>query len=141
MLVDTNVLVFATQATSPRHASARARLSLALNDERRLFVTPQILREYLSVVTRFSGLERPLSGALAIERVAQFRRLFDLLPETGRSQEILEDFVARGICSGRLVHDANIAATMLANGVTRILTDNGADFRRFAPDIETVDLA
>jgi hypothetical protein len=30
---------------------------------------------------------------------------------------------------------------MLANGVTRILTDNAADFRRYAPEIEIVGLA
>jgi predicted nucleic acid-binding protein len=34
--------------------------------------------------------------------------------------------------AGRQVHDANIVATMLANGITRLLTFNVADFRRFA---------
>jgi predicted nucleic acid-binding protein len=36
------------------------------------------------------------------------------------------------------VHDANIVATMLAHGETRLLTFNGADFRRFASLIEVV---
>jgi predicted nucleic acid-binding protein len=30
------------------------------------------------------------------------------------------------------VHDANIVATMLANGIARLLTFNVTDFRRFA---------
>ena len=39
---------------------------------------------------------------------------------------------------GRQVHDANIVATMLAHGETRLLTFNEADFRRFRPRIEVV---
>ena len=37
---------------------------------------------------------------------------------------------------GKQVHDANIVATMLAHGETRLLTFNQADFRRFAGLIE-----
>ena len=39
---------------------------------------------------------------------------------------------------GRQVHDANIVATMLAHGETRLLTFNTADFTRFQPRIEPV---
>ena len=39
---------------------------------------------------------------------------------------------------GKQVHDANIVATMLAHGERRLLTFNGADFRRFEPMIEVV---
>ncbi len=39
---------------------------------------------------------------------------------------------------GKQVHDANIVATMLAHGETRLLTFNGADFRRFSSVIEVV---
>ena len=39
---------------------------------------------------------------------------------------------------GKQVHDANIVATMLAYGVTRLLTFNAADFRRFGSRIELV---
>jgi hypothetical protein len=42
--------------------------------------------------------------------------------------------------AGRQMHDANIVATMLAHGEHRILTFNGADFRRFARLIEVVAL-
>ena len=39
---------------------------------------------------------------------------------------------------GKQVHDANIVATMLAHGETRLLTFNQADFRRFAGLIEVL---
>ncbi len=41
---------------------------------------------------------------------------------------------------GRQVHDANIVATMLAHGETRLLTANRSDFRRFEPRIELVGI-
>ncbi len=39
---------------------------------------------------------------------------------------------------GKQVHDANIVATMLAHGETRLLTFNGGDFHRFDSLIEVV---
>jgi predicted nucleic acid-binding protein len=39
---------------------------------------------------------------------------------------------------GKQVHDANLVATMLAHGETRLLTVNAADFQRFAAVIEVV---
>lgn len=41
---------------------------------------------------------------------------------------------------GKPVHDANIVATMLAFGVRRLLTQNVADFRRYEPQIEIMQL-
>jgi predicted nucleic acid-binding protein len=141
LLIDTNILVFSTQVTSPRHSAARQALERARATEPRLFVTHQILREYLAVVTRPQGLERPLARHIAVERVGRFRAMFEVLQNGDPAFERLIRFVEEGKCGGRAIHDANIAATMMANGVSRILTDNGADFRRFAPDIEIVDLA
>jgi hypothetical protein len=37
------------------------------------------------------------------------------------------------------VHDANIVATMLAYGESRLLTANRGDFSRFEPRIEIVE--
>jgi predicted nucleic acid-binding protein len=38
---------------------------------------------------------------------------------------------------GKQVHDANVVATMLTHGITRLLTFNTGDFSRFA-DIITL---
>ena len=42
--------------------------------------------------------------------------------------------------AGKQIHDANIAATMLAHGERRLLTLNAKDFRRFGGRIELVEL-
>ncbi len=43
-------------------------------------------------------------------------------------------------CQGKMIHDANIVATMLTHGVTHLLTHNTADFTRFAAYITVVPL-
>ena len=40
---------------------------------------------------------------------------------------------------GKQIHDANIAATMLAHGERRLLTLNVKDFRRYGERIEMID--
>lgn len=46
------------------------------------------------------------------------------------TEEVLR-LMTRFPTGGKRVHDANPVATMLAHGVTRPLTFNEADFRRF----------
>ncbi|MCM0021496.1 MAG: PIN domain-containing protein [Tagaea sp.] len=140
LCIDTNVLVFATIRESPNRDLALRLLSRA-RETTTLAVTSQILREYIAVTTHPRFAPQPLEPAVALEDIAAFRANFVTLQENAEAADILVSLVRRHRIVGRLVHDANIAATMLANGVTRILTDNVADFRRFAPDIETVDLA
>jgi predicted nucleic acid-binding protein len=57
-----------------------------------------------------------------------------VLPSPGSSFSSAGPWVA-----GRQVHDANIVATMLAHGETRLLTSNRSDFKRFAHAIEVVE--
>jgi len=60
----------------------------------------------------------------------------------GRSRMILFRLPRRtrsnGFVSGRQVHDARLAAVMLAHGVSHVLTFNVEDFRRY-PGIVTVN--
>jgi predicted nucleic acid-binding protein len=138
--VDTNVLVFSTVVGAPRHGEAKRAITQA-RARIELAVTAQIPREYVAATTHPRFAPRPLTLKNALEDVDRFLGKFRLLNETAASFRLFCDLIARQTIVGRKVHDANIAATMLANGVTRILTDNGADFRRFAPDIDVIDLA
>lgn len=53
----------------------------------------------------------------------------------------LRALVASYRCLGKQIHDANLVATALASGVTRLVTANPGDFSRFSPDVEIVDLS
>ena len=70
MFVDTNVLVYATQATALQHAAAKAKLDSLHADGVALCVSLQVLREYLAVVTRPQLLAAPLPIATALARLS-----------------------------------------------------------------------
>jgi predicted nucleic acid-binding protein len=57
-------------------------------------------------------------------------------PRASGITRVLIQLLAQVPSGGRQVHDVNIVATMLAQGITRLLTFNEADFRRFASVID-----
>ena len=81
MFVDTNVLVYARFPESPRYDAARSWLERASEDGDPLRVSRQVLREYLSVVTR------PLGWPVTITREEALADVEEIM--TGC--EVLED--------------------------------------------------
>jgi predicted nucleic acid-binding protein len=129
--IDTNVLVYANRTGSPHHPDAVELLARAEAHGTRLWISGQVIREYLSVVTRSQGVFVALPMARALERARFFAQRF-WMAEDGRSvRATLLSLLASHPIAGRQVHDANLVATMLAHGITHLLTFNTADFRRF----------
>jgi predicted nucleic acid-binding protein len=139
VFVDTNILVYSTRRSSSFHARATEVLERGLASEPRLAISRQILREYLAVVTRPGGNSEPLQMVDALADVGRFSDLFDILEDGPAVTTQLVQLCRTVAVAGRQVHDANIVATMLAHGETRLLTSNRGDFKRFAPAIEVVE--
>lgn len=136
-VVDTNVLVHSSVVTSPEHARARAALA-RLSAQGPVAISRQILREFLSATTRPQPWAHAATLAEATYNTDGFLRRFALIED---GQAVWDELMrlTRGFAfGGKQVHDANIVATMLAHGETRLLTFNGADFRRFGSLIEVV---
>lgn len=137
--VDTNVLVYASTENAPFHDRARTALvRLAANE--RLSISPQVLREYLAVMTRAQTWQQPLSLEEAVADTTAFTKRFVALEDGPAVWERLCELSRNCTFAGRQVHDANIAATMLAHGEHRLLTFNTGDFQRFGALIELVPL-
>jgi predicted nucleic acid-binding protein len=136
IFVDTNVLVYATRPSAIQHAAALTALTRLEGEGSALWVSTQVLREYLAAVTRPQATAPGLAMATAIADVRSFRAAFDVAEELPGVLDRLLDLLTAHRDSGRQVHDANIVATMLENGIRRLLTFNGADFRRFARIID-----
>ena len=135
--VDTNALVHAAADGAP--LLDRAQVALALTAaEGPITISRQVLREYLSVMTRPQIWGKPLTLAQATADTAGFMRQFSVLEDGPSVWDTLIMLGRNHSFAGRQVHDANIVATMLAHGERRILTFNDADFRRFASLIEVV---
>ena len=102
-------------------------------------ISRQILREYLATVTRPQSWSPPVAMGTALEHIATLYAKFDILEDGPRVTEVLMQ-LCRGVSfAGRQVHDANIAATMLAHGERRLLTFNRGDFRRYGERIELIE--
>lgn len=137
VIVDTNILLTATEETRSRHARAQH----VLQTWPRLYVSGQILREYLVVATRPSsenGLGMKLPAAL--ENVREFLSRFRFLDETKKTFQNLRELLEEIPCRGRQIHDANLVATALTHGVTAIVTENARDFRRFRSRLTVLEL-
>lgn len=133
--IDTNVLVHAAAEGAPFLDRARAALARTAADGP-VTISRQILREYISVMTRPQVWGKPLTLPQAIADTAGFIRRFNVLDDDPSVWDQLVALSRDHSFAGRQVHDANIVATMLAHGERRILTFNDADFRRFADLIE-----
>ncbi len=136
-VVDTNVLVHSTIAAAPEHLHARAALA-RLRAQGPIAIPRQVLREYLAATTRPQTWSRALTLAEATADTAMFIRRFAVLEDGPHVWDELMTLTRRFAFGGKQVHDANIVATMLAHGETRLLTFNVVDFRRFSSLIEVV---
>jgi predicted nucleic acid-binding protein len=81
VFIDTNVLVFATILHAPFHQQARNRLEALQQTNTILWISPQVIREYLAVVTRPQTFSQPLSAADAARDASVLMQRFHLAEE------------------------------------------------------------
>jgi predicted nucleic acid-binding protein len=140
VFVDTNILIYTDQAFSPFHASATAKLQALAVAGHPLWISRQILREYLAGMSRPGGLTAPLPMATLLAGVQRFLARFQVAEDGPTVTANLVALLATVPCLGKQVHDANIVATMLAQSIPNLLTHNVADFNRFAGRITIIPL-
>ena len=140
VFLDTNVLLTATDPRRAGHAAALRVFERWPTQGTALFVSGQVLREYLVVATRpaaQNGLG--LTWREAIGNVRAFRERVQILSEDAHTHACLLELIAEFGVSGKQVHDANIMATLLTGGVSALLTLNREDFARFGARCTLVD--
>lgn len=140
VFIDTNILIRAYISEAPLHQEcleAIRKLRVRGDD---LWISRQILREYMSVVTRPQGFISPQPIATIVEDIAYFQSHFHIADENSSVTRHLLSLVEQIPMGGKQVHGANIVATMLTYGVSHLLTLNTADFRRFGELITVLSL-
>jgi predicted nucleic acid-binding protein len=144
-LLDTNILARLANAADPNYAvAAHAVLELHRRGEV-LHITPQVLIEFRNVATRpktANGLG--LSTSDAETEAATAGAIFPLLADTPAIYPAWEALVKALGVIGKQVHDARLVAVCHVNGVSHLLTFNGAHFTRlagFGPGVVIVDPA
>jgi predicted nucleic acid-binding protein len=141
VMLDTNVLLAATDESRAEHSDALAILNRWPDEQATLCTSGQILREYLAVATRpvgHNGLG--LKSDEAAGNVRAIRERTTLLEEDSRVADRLLRLLDDVECGGKQVHDANVVATMLVHGVGTVVTMNVGDFGRFGRYVSVVQL-
>lgn len=137
--LDANVLLYASDETSPAHARAREVVTqLAAGPEIAYLFWPTIMA-YLRIATHPSVFARPLPIAEAVGNIEQLlaRPHVRTVGEGAGFWRSFRGIADDALPSGNLVPDAHLVALMRENEVKTLLTRD-RDFRRFA-QVETRD--
>jgi uncharacterized protein len=132
-LVDTNVLVYAADKTSPFHQPAKILRDKGEVGKTSLCVCPQVLNEFFAVVTDPKRVGSPRSqeeALLEIEKYHRSRNIFKIFPGPDAIEKTL-DLLKRYDATKQGIFDLHLVATMLSNNVTRLYTYNQDHFTRF----------
>lgn len=140
-ILDTNVLLAATDEGRPEHADAVTALNAWPASGTVLYTSGQLLREYLAVASRpviDNGLG--MTQAAAVANVRALRGQLTVLEEGVKVADRLLSLLDAVNCSGKQTHDANVVATMLVGGIDTVVTLNQSDFARFGDHVRVVSL-
>ncbi|MBO1065855.1 MULTISPECIES: PIN domain-containing protein [Nostocales] len=138
-LVDTNILLRLVQKNSPMHLDTQRAILTLKKQGNFLCIIPQNIIEFWAVATRpldKNGLG--LSITQAEEESEKLKKIFILELDTPQIFTEWESLVIKYQVMGKQVHDARLAAAMVAHNITHLLTFNVEDFKRFS-DIVVVD--
>ena len=142
-LVDTNVLLRFSRLENPRYQISRDAVHKLEADGHQLQTTLQNFAEFWNVSTR--PTERNGFGRTPVETDALLQDLekaFFLLPDSDDVYREWRRLVVRYNVAGVQVHDARLAASMIAHNVAHTLTFNVTDFERYKSEgIVAVDPA
>lgn len=131
VFIDTNVLLRATITQFTSYDQTQQVLSELLARNTELWISRQVIREYIVQATRPQVVSFIMTPDEILSRYKAMMSVFQIADETAEVTAQLIALLHTYPTGGKQIHDANIVATMLANGVDTLLTMNVADFRRF----------
>jgi hypothetical protein len=131
ILVDVNILLYASNAEAEQHAVAREWLDAKLSGASPVGLPWSTLLAFLRVATNPRAFRNPLSMGVAWHQVSAWLSAETVwIPEpTERHATVLENLLALPGMYGNLVPDAHLAALAIEHGLTLCSTDG--DFARF----------
>lgn len=127
MLIDSNLLVYAINRSSPKHQAAQAFL---VDNSTSLVVAQQNILETFRVLTH-SKFASPMTPSAAVQAIKGITSACRLIHPNRTTLHVAIGLVQKHKLSGDQVFDAYLAATALSGDVTTIATANTRDFVRF----------
>ena len=131
MIVDANILLYATDSDSPFHGRAAGWLEQALNGPARVGLPWQSLAAFLRLATHPRASRNPLTMGEAWQQVDDWLAAEPAwIPAPGPGfTPLFRQLTLKGHLAGNLVPDAQLAALALEHGTGVCSADS--DFARF----------
>jgi predicted nucleic acid-binding protein len=132
--IDTDFLLAVEIRDHIFHKPADSLLARLLEEGHKLAVAPQILAEFVHVVTDSNRLKEPLSMEEALARAEhwwQAREVIRIYPEGDAVTTWIEWLRDHRLGRKRLL-DTMLAASARTQGISTIVTNNEKDFKIFA---------
>ncbi len=128
---DANLLLYAVDEQSPRHAGARAWLERTLSGPETVGLTWLVLLAFVRVSTKARVFERPLDVSEALDLVDEWldQPCTTMLEPTDRHSAVLRTLLEPLGSAGNLTSDAHLAAIAIEHGAEVCSCDT--DFARF----------
>jgi len=132
IIVDTNMWIYFLNKDSIYHQKAKEGISQLINLGYNLFITSQIVREILVVLTKEGIMEKAIKVDEAISKINELLEFLSILYENEKSLYVLKDLVKKYQLKGKRIHDVNVVAVAVVNNIRRIFTHNIGDFKCFS---------
>jgi uncharacterized protein len=131
IVVDVNLLIFASNEDSPHHDRARAWWQRTLSGDEAIGLPWSVILGFLRITTHRRALTRPLTPEQATEVIdGWFRQsTVRVLEPTSRHWSIVKELLAPLGTAGNLTMDAHLAALAIEHGGRLFSMDD--DFDRF----------
>ena len=130
--VDANVLLYASDQSSPFARQAAALLATCASGQDLFYLAWPTVMSYLRIATHGAIFAAPLSPNEAVQNIQALLALPHVrtLGEDEGFWDVYRDVARAFPLRGNAVPDAHVAALLRQHGITRLYT-NDADFSRF----------
>lgn len=131
--LDTGFMVAVEMREHALHAAARGTLARLIAAGDQIAIAPQVLTEFLHIVTDFRRFTQPLDMKAAQNRAEQSwsaRDVVRVFPDDQATRQFLA-WVAQFSLGRKRLLDTLLAATYRQAGIHSLLTTNAADFGVF----------
>jgi toxin-antitoxin system PIN domain toxin len=130
-LVDVNVLIYAVDETSARHAQASEWVTSAMRGSETIALAWVVLLAFVRLTTHASIMSSPLTPEAALDVVDGWlsRPNVVVAHPTDRHAQVLREMLGEVGSAGNLTTDAHLAAIAIEHGAELCSCD--ADFSRF----------
>jgi predicted nucleic acid-binding protein len=138
--VDTNILLRSLISQFPESDACKTLLIEQRQQNIRLWISRQVIRELLVQLTHERTLAIPMTGTQIRSQLQDVFALFTIADESTATTQKLLQLIEEYDVRSKQIHDANIVATMLVHEIDTLLTLNTGDFQRYQPVIKIMTI-